>query len=405
MKDLHSPRLIGANHISVSAASTIPTKESSEQKLTQLAEQQWNLNVANHHKSHVAELQLYKPMVHSVTPFPSNITLYQLSSSSTQPHPSKLYTCGYGDEFVTLALNIFPEFSEAIALDANSTLQAQDVLVYGMFAKCLGMKMERFRERHIGSTNFQGKILWVNPEAPKSMLEDSRSPHHEYQIGAPINDDSHANTVRVFYMAIVFGRLPKELQQMLFDPLQKPKNTGRHNAVIYINGNCVSFRQEAARKISSIVPIHFGGSCKVDVPPANGQVVSVSKRKNYQGNWATFRDYKYCLCMENAKSRHYITEKIIMAFLGGCIPIYYGTQEVWEVFNAKAFIYYDIDDPAPALEQIRYLNGNPEAYQRMLEQPILRNGSRTIEDFFSLADSIGHGQLKGRIRSMLGFAL
>jgi hypothetical protein len=317
-------------------------------------------------------------------------------------HPSKLYTCGYGNEFVNLALNLFPEFLEIIPLDANSILQAEDVLVYGMFGKCLGLKMEIFRERYIG-TNFQGKVIWVNGERNITMLEDSRSSNHEYQIGAPINDDSHANTIRVFYMAIVAGALPKEQQKMLFDPLQKPRNTGRHNAVIYINGNCVPFRQKAARKISSLVPIHFGGRCKVNV--TNGQVVSVPKRGNYTDNWAIYRDYKYCLCMENANSRQYISEKIIMAFLGGCIPIYYGTPEVLEVFNAKAFIYYNIDDPVPALKEIRHLNRHPGAYQRKQEQPILRNGSRTVEDFFSLADSIGRGQLKGRIRSMLGFAL
>ena len=264
-----------------------------------------------------------------------------------------------------------------------------------MFGKCLGFNMEAFRERYIG-TKVQGEVFWVNGESNITMLEDSRSPHHEYQIGAPINDDSHANTIRVFYMAIVAGVLPKEQQKMLFDPLQKPRNTGRHDAVIYINGNCVPFRQKAARKICRLVPIHFGGRCKVDV--TNGQVVSVPKRGNYTDNWAIYRDYKYCFCMEIAKSRHYITEKIIMAFLGGCTPIYYGTPEVLGVFNAKAFIYYEIDDPAAALKEIRYLNRNPEAYQRKLEHPILRNGSRTVEDFFSLADSIGRGQLKGRIR-------
>ena len=51
--------------------------ETLEQELTQLAEQNWNVNAANHHKPHdVAELQLYKPMVHSVAPSPSNITFY-----------------------------------------------------------------------------------------------------------------------------------------------------------------------------------------------------------------------------------------------------------------------------------------------------------------------------------------
>jgi hypothetical protein len=62
------------------------------------------------------------------------------------------------------------------------------------------------------------------------------------------------------------------------------------------------------------------------------------------------------------------------SWVGECI-IYYGTLEV---FNAKAFIFYDIDNPAPALKEIQYLNTNTEAYQRKLEEPILRNVSLIV---------------------------
>jgi hypothetical protein len=47
-----------------------------EQELTLLAEQHRNVNVTNHHKPHIAELQLYEPMIHSVAPSSSNITFY-----------------------------------------------------------------------------------------------------------------------------------------------------------------------------------------------------------------------------------------------------------------------------------------------------------------------------------------
>ena len=45
----------------------------------------------------------------------------------------------------------------------------------------------------------------------------------------------------------------------------------------------------------------------------------------------------------------YITEKIMMAFIGGCIPIYYGPPGIFDIFNEKAFVFYNISDPQPAL--------------------------------------------------------
>jgi hypothetical protein len=60
------------------------------------------------------------------------------------------------------------------------------------------------------------------------------------------------------------------------------------------------------------------------------------------------------------------------------VSIYYGTLEVLDVINTKAFTFYDIDDPAPALKEIQYLNANTESYQRKLEEPILRNGSLIV---------------------------
>jgi hypothetical protein len=40
--------------------------------------------------------------------------------------------------------------------------------------------------------------------------------------------------------------------------------------------------------------------------------------------------------MENKRANGYITEKILNTFLAGCIPIYYGTTEILNIFNKKA---------------------------------------------------------------------
>jgi hypothetical protein len=105
--------------------------------------------------------------------------------------------------------------------------------------------------------------------------------------------------------------------------------------------------------------------------------------------------------MENTYTHGYITEKLLYAFVGGSIPIYYGTKEVFQVFNKAAFIYYDIKRPQSALDRLAYLEANRTAYAEVLSEPILADGQRTLEEYFSLSDDVGGGKLKQRILDML----
>ena len=127
-----------------------------------------------------------------------------------------------------------------------------------------------------------------------------------------------------------------------------------------------------------------------------------TKRDMYFQNWKLYSKYKYCLVFENTATSNYITEKIFLAFLGGCIPIYWGTEEIYKIFNRNAFVFYDMDKPDRALEEMKRLETNHTAYMEKLEQPILAHGDQTINEYLSLADDIGNGGLKHQIRTMLG---
>jgi hypothetical protein len=87
--------------------------------------------------------------------------------------------------------------------------------------------------------------------------------------------------------------------------------------------------------------------------------------------------------MENSVAPGYISEKILLAFLGGCIPIYYGTVEIFDIFNHNAFVFYNVSDPAPALDRIRLLEENITAYMQVSrDEPILAHGNVTIDKYF-----------------------
>jgi len=53
---------------------------------------------------------------------------------------------------------------------------------------------------------------------------------------------------------------------------------------------------------------------------------------------AAYSPYLFNLAWENIDTPGYISEKVLNAFLAGCIPIYWGTDDVMQYFNPKAMI-------------------------------------------------------------------
>ncbi|CAB9506257.1 Glycosyltransferase family 10 (fucosyltransferase) [Seminavis robusta] len=325
------------------------------------------------------------------------------------PIRRRIYTCGYEEPPKVAANTIFSDFEHGGGLHTwlykkiREPLQPQDVLVYGMHKKCgwIGKKSSTELLK-----NFPGKILYMNGESWGNIQDWSPTTNERlYQLGPYIEQQVwQQHTMQLYFLVMAFFMLPEEKQQWILDPALKPHNTGRHNAVAYFTSNCVPFRQEAATAIAKVIPVHYTRGCPLE------EVENTVKhtRKDDQDanggpftNDALFHNYTFCLVMENKNYPGYITEKILNAFLGGCIPIYYGTTEIFDIFHKDSFVFYDIDNPQPALQQLARLQSSQRAYRRMLHKsPILASPS-VIEEYFSLSDDIGGGKLKQRIRDMM----
>ena len=207
-------------------------------------------------------------------------------------------------------------------------------------------------------------------------------------------------------------------------------------AVVYVAKNCVGYRQKAAKilaeRFRDLAPettgggsssfVHYGGACKVEggipVPPntvAGGDWTN-GARGELHSNYATiYTRYKYCLVLENTPDQPgYLTEKLMHALLGGCLPIYSGSvPDVSRIFREDAYIYWDPDDPEPALEEIRSLEADEDAYRHRVDRsrPLLRatggtttttTTEATVEAVFSLIPGIGHGTLGRTLHEKMG---
>lgn len=328
------------------------------------------------------------------------------SITTTTTVKPKLFTCGF--DLWNFTNNVFDDlefagrFGETTVAVEPIAPTAQDILVQGgIRGPCSVNPQEAF----------PGKILFVNSEARKDGDSLIHLQNERFFLLGPTASSSltsERSLPIVSFGAIFFASTttPKQREWILNSSKKlKPDSNTVRDAIIYVVNRCGTKRNEAALELTETLgmTIHQNPKC----PIRNKHFFPIpkqdwTKRDMYFQNWKLYSKYKYCLVFENTATSNYITEKIFLAFLGGCIPIYWGTEEIYKIFNRNAFVFYDMDKPDRALEEMKRLETNHTAYMEKLQQPILAHGNQTINEYLSLADDIGNGGLKHQIRTMLG---
>lgn len=96
------------------------------------------------------------------------------------------------------------------------------------------------------------------------------------------------------------------------------------------------------------------------------------------------RDFRFTICPENSSYPGYITEKLLHAFLAGCIPIYWGDVQLEPgVFNPDAVLtWHTGQDNQDLIEQIRYINSSDTRFFefRTKHPPLLESAVDIISD-------------------------
>ncbi len=88
------------------------------------------------------------------------------------------------------------------------------------------------------------------------------------------------------------------------------------------------------------------------------------------------KDYRFTLAYENSSTPGYVTEKILQAFAGETVPIYWGDPGIEAEFNPAAFIncmkYKTVEE---AVEAVRAVWEDDERYLAMMKAPMVLPGS------------------------------
>ena len=92
--------------------------------------------------------------------------------------------------------------------------------------------------------------------------------------------------------------------------------------------------------------------------------------------------YLYNLCLENSDIKNYVTEKIWPAIYGYSLPLYYGSDSIYELFPKESFI--DVREFNAIPELFDFLeNLSPEEYLERLNRciTVVKNLEQTIQAY------------------------
>ena len=89
--------------------------------------------------------------------------------------------------------------------------------------------------------------------------------------------------------------------------------------------------------------------------------------------------YRYQIAIENHVAPHHWTEKLSDAYLGYCLPFYFGCPNASDYFPSESFIELDINDIEASVDIIRHAIAN-NAYEKRLDA-IIEARRRVIEDY------------------------
>lgn len=134
------------------------------------------------------------------------------------------------------------------------------------------------------------------------------------------------------------------------------------------NPNCV-FRNEFYHKLSQYKQITSAGPLfnNTGYVLPRGDDGIIKKLDFYQ-------TCKFSLCFENGQHPGYATEKLYEGWLGGTIPIYWGSSTVALDFNKDAFInWHDFKNDEECIQYIKHVDKHSPAYESIYENGLFRN--------------------------------
>jgi hypothetical protein len=142
--------------------------------------------------------------------------------------------------------------------------------------------------------------------------------------------------------------------------------------VVSNNNHDSHVRNKFFEKFAQVRPIASMGRLRNNV----GFLAPQNANDNGHGEYFdTLGKFRFMICFENSAGDTYLTEKILNAWLGGTIPIYWGCRSAPEWLNPRAFFQLNEEATDESMDELIQkviaLDDDPDAYRTMWEQPLM----------------------------------
>lgn len=128
------------------------------------------------------------------------------------------------------------------------------------------------------------------------------------------------------------------------------------------------------KRVDCLGPVlyNMGERNNIGKQDCSGQYIDWRKDK-----LETVKSYKFSMAFENEQAYNYVTEKIFQPFVVGSIPIYWGANNIDEMFNPKCFVnvnrFHTFEE---AIDEIIRIDADDTYYQTFFEESPFLNPSK-----------------------------
>lgn len=178
----------------------------------------------------------------------------------------------------------------------------------------------------------------------------------DYFMGFEFSDDHRMLRLPIYQLH--WGNASEKEKEFFF---KKELQPSRNKFCAFIHSNSgAPKRNEFFFKLSQYKKVDSGG-----------QVFNnIGYRVDNKLEW--LKDYKFCMCFENFSENGYLTEKLLEGMMGGCIPIYWGSESCTNEFNTKSFLnWHDYGNDEDLIKKIIELDNDDNKFLEIYNQPYL----------------------------------
>lgn len=147
-----------------------------------------------------------------------------------------------------------------------------------------------------------------------------------------------------------------------------------NDVLVIISNPAGSFRNKFLEKLDKNFKVHYGGRYKNNI----GGLIGPQYNSNEFIKIVS--QFKFIISMENSREDTYITEKVIHGLLAKTIPVYWGSERLYDYFNEERIIYLQDENSIDnTIQKMLEIKNDNSKYLSIINSNVFSNKNNKLE--------------------------